>query len=128
MDNLCARSWPPTSNMSSSLTGTDPGTLLLTILDNVGLSLAVLDEQGKIVFANRKALTMWGPHSVVQGIPFAQWRSAYRVQDRYGKDVPIENAPILQVLAGEDVGPQDFRVILPDGSVRWMHTIGEKFS
>ena len=119
---------PSSQKMQSSLTATDPGTLLLTILDNVGLALAVLDEQGKIVFANRKALTMWGQHSVVQGAFFAEWRSSYRVQDRNGKDVPIENAPILHVLAGKDIGPQDFRVVLPDESVKWMHTISERFS
>ncbi len=114
--------------MSSSLTATDPGTLLLTILDNVGLSVAVVDDQGKIAFANKKALTMWGEHSVVPGISFAQWRSSYRVQDKHGRDIPTENAPILRVLMGENIGPRDLRVILPDGSVKWMHAISERFS
>lgn len=114
--------------MSSSRTEADPGTLLLTILEDAGLALAVLDEQGKIVFANTKALTMWGPHSVVQGASFAQWRSSYRVQDSHGRDIPPENAPILHALAGENVRLQDFRVTLPDGSVRWMHALSERFS
>ena len=114
--------------MSSSLTQADPGTLLLTILENVGLAVTVVDEQGKIAFANKKALTMWGEHSVVPGVSFLQWRSSYRVQDRHGRDIPTESALILRALTGEDVGPRDFRVILPDGSVRWMHVISERFS
>jgi PAS domain S-box-containing protein len=115
--------------MSSSLTETDPGTLLLTILDNVGLAVAVVDEQGKIAFANKKARTMWGEHSVVPGASFAQWRSSYRVQDKHGRDIPTENAPILRALkSGEAIESQDFRVTLPDGSVKWMHAISERFS
>jgi two-component system cell cycle sensor histidine kinase/response regulator CckA len=114
--------------MSSSLTETDPGTLLLTVLDNVGLAVGVVNEQGKFVFANKKALTMWGEHSVVPGRSFVQWRSSYRVQDRHGQDIPPEKAPILRVLAGENVEPQDLRVIFPDGSVKWMHMISERFS
>lgn len=114
--------------MSSSLTQADPGTLLLTILDNVGLALTVVDVQGKIAFANKKALTMWGEHSVAPGVNFLQWRSSYRVQDRHGREIPTESAPILRALTGEDVGPRDLRVILPDGTVRWMHAISERFS
>jgi two-component system cell cycle sensor histidine kinase/response regulator CckA len=114
--------------MSPLLTQTDPGTLLLTILDNVGLAVTVVDQQGKVAFANKKALTMWGEHSVVPGVSFAEWRSSYLVQDRQGRDIPNENAPIFRALAGEDVGSQDVRVTLPDGSVRWMHAISERFS
>jgi signal transduction histidine kinase len=114
--------------MPSTVTETDPGTLLLTVLDNVGLAVAVVDEQGKIAFANKKALTMWGPHSVVAGASFAQWRSSYRVQDWYGQDIPTENAPILRALAGENIGRRDFRVTLPDGDIKWMHAISERFS
>ena len=114
--------------MSSPLPETDAGTALLTILDNVGLAVTVVDEQGKITFANKKALTMWGEHSVVPGVSFLQWRSSYRVQDRHGRDIPAENAPILRALTGENTGPRDFRIILPDGSIKWMHAISERFS
>jgi PAS domain-containing protein len=91
--------------MSSALTDTDPGSLLLAILDNVGLSVAVIDEHGKIAFANKRALTMWGEHSVVPGASFAQWRSSYRFQDRHGQDIPIENASIFRALTGEKIEP-----------------------
>lgn len=114
--------------MSSSPTKTDPGTLLLTILDNAGLAVTVVDEQGKVAFANKKALTMWGEHSVVPGASFAEWRSSYRVQDRHGRDIPPESALIMRALAGENLGPRDLRVILPDGSVKWLHAISERFS
>src|SRR4029077_2738866 len=114
--------------MSSSRTETDLGTLLLTILDNVGLAVTVIDQQGKVAFANKKARTMWGEHSVVPGVSFAQWRSSFLVQDRQGRDIPTENAPIFRALTGENVESQDFRVTLPDGSVRWMHAISERFS
>jgi signal transduction histidine kinase len=114
--------------MSSSPPETDLGTLLLTILDNVGLAVTVVDEQGKITFANKKALTMWGEHSVVPGDSFLKWRSSYRVQDRHGRDIPAENAPILRALTGENAGPRDFRIILPDGSIKWMHALSERFS
>src|SRR5215472_6699043 len=114
--------------MSSSLTSTDPGTLLVAVLDNVGLALAVVDQDGKIAFANKKARTIWGEHSVVPGVSFVQWRSSFRVQDRRGRDIPPEDAAIHRVLARETLGPQDLRIILPDGSVRWMHVISEPFS
>ena len=114
--------------MPSSLTETDPGSLLLAVLENVGLALAVINEEGKIAFANKKARTMWGEHSVAPGISFIEWRSAYRIQDREGRDIPVESASILRALAGETIPPQDFRIILPDGSVKWMHAISDRFS
>jgi PAS domain S-box-containing protein len=110
------------------MTKTDPGTLLLAVLENVGLGVAVIDEQGKIAFANKKALTMWGDYSVVRGASFVEWRSSYRFQDRDGRDIPTEKASMLRALAGESIEPQDFRVILPDGSVKWMHAVSERFS
>jgi signal transduction histidine kinase len=114
--------------MSSSQTETDLGALLLTILDNVGLAVTVIDQQGKIAFANKKARTMWGEYSVVPGVAFEQWRNSYRVQDSQGRDILTENAPIFRALTGENIESQDVRVTLPDGSVRWMHAISERFS
>ena len=115
--------------MSSTLTERDPGTLLLAILENVGLAVIIVDERERIAFANSKALAMWGgDHSAFQGASFREWRSAYRVQDVHGRDVPIEEALAFRTLAGEEVAPHDFRVILPDGSIRWMHSIHQRFS
>jgi signal transduction histidine kinase len=71
---------------------------------------------------------MWGEHSVVPGVSFVEWRSLYRVQDTQGRDIPAENAFILRALTGEDIGPQNFRVTLPDGSVKWMHAFCERFA
>lgn len=112
----------------SSLTETDPGTLLLAILDNVGLSVAVIDEHGKIAYANKKARTMWGEYSIFPGGSFAQWRGSYRFLDSLGGDVPFEKAVIPRALKGEKIQPFDYQVILPDGTVKWMHETIERFS
>jgi two-component system, cell cycle sensor histidine kinase and response regulator CckA len=116
--------------MPPSPTSTDPGTLLLAVLENAGLALAVVDEEGTIVFANKKALTMWGEHSISVGASLEEWRSLYRIQDSHGRDVPPENtsANILRTLTGDNPAPRDLRVILPDGTVKWVHVISERFS
>jgi signal transduction histidine kinase len=118
------------AKMPPSPTSTDPGTLLLAVLENAGLALAVVDEQGKIAFANKEALTMWGEHSLSLGASLAQWRSQYRVQDSDGQEIPTAetSATILRTLAGDNPGPRDLRITLPDGTVRWIHVISERFS
>ena len=111
----------------SSFIENDPGTFLLTILDNVGLSVAVIDEHENIAYANKKARTMWGEH-LVPGVSFAQWRGSCRFHDSHGRSVPIESALVPRALKGEKIPPSDFRLTLPDGSVKWMHETIERFS
>lgn len=107
---------------------TDPGTLLLAILEDVGFAVVVIDELGKIALANKRALTMWGEHSPVQGASLLEWRSLFRIQDKHGRDVPAEDAFIWRAWNKETVSSEDFRTTLPDGSVRWLHVIRQKFS
>ena len=111
----------------STVTRTDPGTLLMAALDSAGLGVAVIDQQCKIAFVNQKARTIWGD-SFVQGTSFLEWRRPYRVQDRQGRDIPIDQAFALRALAGEELPPRDLRVVFPDGSVSWLHAITERFS
>lgn len=110
--------------MSSSL-ALDPQEVLKTVLDNVGVAVAMIDQQGRIVYANQAARNMFG---ATADLPVAEWRRDYKFQDSQGHEIPIEQAPILLALAGEEVEPQDVRVTHPDGSVKWLHAAAHRFA
>jgi signal transduction histidine kinase len=56
------------------------------------------------------------------------WRRDYKFEDEQGLEIPVEQSPIIQALAGETTRPRDIRVTLPDGSVKWLHAAGHHFS
>ena len=96
-----------------------------SILDSVGVALAVIDHEGRCVFTNQTALNLFG---VTENLSFTEWRRAHKVQDSQGREIPAEQAPLLRALAGEEVEPCDVRVTLPDGRIKWLHSAAFPFS
>src|SRR5260370_14982960 len=111
-----------------SLLGLQPPALLQTVLDSVGVALAVVDKEGRFVFTNHAALDMLGEHGDLSGVSLLEWRRSYKFQDSEGRDIPAEEAPILRALRGEQVEPQDVRITFPDGRRKWLHAAGHQFS
>lgn len=112
-----------------SVLGLQPPALLQTVLDHVGVGLAVVDKDGRFVFTNRAALDMLGEHrDSLNGVSLLEWRRSYRFQDSEGRDIPAEEGPLLRALAGEPVQPRYIRVTLPDGRRKWFHASGHQFS
>jgi len=108
----------------SSLLGLHPPELLKSVLDNVGVALAVIDKQGRFVYSNQAAFNMFG---AIEDLHFAEWRRDYKIQDSQGREIPIGQAPLLRALAGEEVKPHYVRVTLPDGRVNWLHGAAHRF-
>src|SRR5947208_2395560 len=108
--------------------GKQPGDLLQTVLENVGVAIAVVDSEGKFVFANEPALTMFGFSRLPPPIHIKHWVRDFRFQDSLGHDIPVERSAPMRTLAGERVSPQDVRVTLPDGRCKWLHTSTHPFS
>src|SRR5262249_3545643 len=102
--------------------------LLQSVLDGVGVALVVIDRERRFVFANQSAHTMLAIPQDMHGLSVADWRRNYKVQDTQGREIPIEHAPITRALAGEPVEPQDVRLTLPDGRVKWIHAASLPFS
>jgi two-component system, cell cycle sensor histidine kinase and response regulator CckA len=111
-----------------SLLGLQPPTLLQTILDSVGVALAVIDKAGRFVFTNQAARDMLGHSADPNGMSVLEWRRSCRFQDYQGREIPAEEAPILRALSGEYVEPQDVRITLPDGRRKWLHAASHQFS
>jgi two-component system, cell cycle sensor histidine kinase and response regulator CckA len=117
---------PETSKMSSLLT-LDPQEVLKSVLDNVGVAVAVIDHQGRIVYTNQAACKMFGATAAAD-LPFGEWRRDYKFQDSQGREIPTEQAPLARALAGEEVKPHYVRVTLPDGRVKWLHGASHPFT
>lgn len=112
--------------MSSSL-ALDPQAVLKSVLDNVGVALAVIDHQGRIVYTNQAACKMFGAAAPAD-LPFGEWRRDYIFQDGQGREIPTEQAPLVRALAGEEVKPHYVRVTLPDGHIKWLHGASHRFA
>ncbi|HEY6304892.1 MAG TPA: ATP-binding protein [Candidatus Angelobacter sp.] len=111
-----------------SLLGLHPQSLLQSILDSVGVALAVIDRDGKFVFTNQAALKMLGATASLSGVSFEEWRRGYVFRDSLGRVIPTEEAPLLRALAGEAIDPQYVGLTLPDGRINWLHAAGHPFS
>jgi two-component system cell cycle sensor histidine kinase/response regulator CckA len=102
--------------------------LLPGVLDHVNVALVVIDAEGTLVFHNQAALQLFGRAEAVSGLSFSELRRDYLVRDEQGRPVPLEQAPIMRALAGEEVPPQYVDVTLPDGRSRWLHIASHRFS
>jgi signal transduction histidine kinase len=111
-----------------SLLGLQPQSLLQSVLDNVGVALAVIDREGKFVFTNQAALNMFGATESISGVLFEEWRRDYVFCDNRGRVIPWQQAPLLRALAGDEVEPQEIGLTLPDGRIKWLHSAGSRFS
>ena len=109
-----------------SLLGIQPPALLQSVLDNVGVALAVIDQERKFVFTNKAALDMFGAS---EDLTLAEWRRQdFKLHDSYGRAIPQDQAPLLRVFAGEEVEPHEVRITFPDGRSRWLHVAAHSFS
>jgi PAS domain S-box-containing protein len=108
-----------------SLLALHPQAVLKSVLDDVGVAVAVIDHEHKFVYANQTAFNMFG---ATESRTFAEWRRDYKFHDNQGREIPAEQAPLLRALAGEEVEPHEVRITLPDGGVRWLHAAGHRFS
>jgi two-component system cell cycle sensor histidine kinase/response regulator CckA len=107
------------------LLGLQPQTLLQSVLDNVGVAIAVIDREGRFVFTNRAALDILG---ATENLSVAEWRRDYKFHDSQGREIPVGQAPIMRAFAGEEVEPHEVRVTFPDGRMKWLHVAGHPFS
>lgn len=103
------------------------------IFDNVGVALAVVDSEGRMVFANHAFLAIFGEVREWRVMRVEEWTREYRAhgyrfQDSRGRDIPMDGWPIMRTLAGDQMVSDDFRVIFPDGSWKWLHTSFHRFS
>lgn len=111
----------------ASLLGLQPPALLQTVLDSVGVAVAVVDNEGRFVFTNQAALEMLGKRGDPDGMSVREWRGRCRFQDYEGRDITADS-PVLRALAGEPMEPHYLQVTLPDGSRKWLHGAGHSFS
>jgi PAS domain S-box-containing protein len=96
------------------------------VLDDVGVGLAVVDKAGTIIFHNQAAHDMFG---ATENLSAAEWRRRnYKLHDAQGQEIPAEQGPITRALAGEEVKPQEVRLTLPDGRIKWIHFAAHSFS
>jgi signal transduction histidine kinase len=110
------------------LFGLEPAALLENIFEGVGVALAIVNAEGRVVFANQAALTMFAKSGDWEPLHVEDWFRGYRVQDSQGRDISADGSMLMRVLAGEQVEPQDNRVTLPNGAVKWLHTSAHRFS
>jgi PAS domain S-box-containing protein len=110
--------------------GEHPENLLETIFNNVHIAVAVVDAQHRVVYANDLALqvlgisrTTIGSHLRVEDV----FRN-YHHFDSSGNEIPVEQRPLMRVLAGEDVPPCNIKFVHPDGRFRWLHVTDHRFS
>src|SRR5262249_29267979 len=108
-----------------SLLGLQPQTLLQSILDDVGVAIAVVDRERRFVFTNQAAHEMFG---ATENLSVAEWRRHYKFHDSQGREIPVGKAPLIRAFEGEEVEPHEIRVTTEDGRFKWLHVAGHPFS
>jgi signal transduction histidine kinase len=113
--------------------GIQPPNCLHDIFDNVGVALAVVDTEGRAVFANHAFRALFGEIRQWSLMRVEEWvreyrAQGYRFQDSQGDEMDMDGWPIMRTLAGEPMVSDDFRVIFPNGSWKWLHTSFHRFS
>jgi signal transduction histidine kinase len=110
-----------------TLLGFKPANLIEAVLDEVEVGLLIIDQSGQVVMVNRAAIAMFGGDDPT-GRNVLEWRETYKIQDRQGREIPLDQAPLMRILQGEDLDPQDICVILPDGRTKWIHSASYQFT
>lgn len=107
--------------------GIQPAGLLQTIFEDIGTAVAVIDQQGKFVFANRPALELFSIDDQ-DGQKFQDWRTRYHFENPLGHEISLEDSPVMRALSGERVESQETRVTLPGGNTKSILTWAYPFS
>src|SRR5437899_12524943 len=109
-----------------SLLGVPPQELLRSILDEVGVALAVIDNQRRFVFTNQAARDLMG---ATENLSVAEWRRRnYKIHDSEGTEILEGQSALLRALGGEKVEAHEVRVTRPDGSMKWLNVAASPFS
>jgi signal transduction histidine kinase len=110
--------------------GDHPENLLETIFNDVHIAVAVVDAQHRVVYANDLALPVLGISRTTIGthLRVEDLFRNYHHFDSSGNDIPVEQRPLMRVLAGEDVPPCNIKFVHPDGRFRWLHVTNHRFS
>jgi two-component system, cell cycle sensor histidine kinase and response regulator CckA len=106
--------------------GLHPEGLLETIFEEIGVALAVVDQQQNLVFANRVAIELLG--GAERPVTFREWHKHYRLEDAEGHEISMENSPAMRALRGERVETQEVRAFFPNGSSKWLLVWAYPFS
>ena len=107
--------------------GLQPAGLLQTIFEDIGVALAIIDKDDRVVFANRTALEFFGAPEGGGVITFQEWRKNFRFEDAVGKQIPIEESAVRRAMRGEHLQSEEVRVKMPDGSLKWVLTWAYQF-
>ena len=108
--------------------GIQPPGLLQEIFETIGVGMVVIDKQQHLVFANRTALTAFGVAESDLGSSVQELRQKYRVENYRGEEIPLADSAIMRAVKGERVESEELRVILPDGSTKWVNVGAYPFS
>jgi two-component system, cell cycle sensor histidine kinase and response regulator CckA len=108
--------------------GVQPAGLLDRVLEQVGVAAAVIDNQHRLVFANKTAIDIFGGAADDSPLTFDKWRRQYRVEDSRGNELPLEKSAVIRALRGEHIESEEVRATFPDGSTKWLLTWAYPFS
>jgi two-component system, cell cycle sensor histidine kinase and response regulator CckA len=108
--------------------GVQPAGLLDRVLEQVGVAAAVIDNQHRLVFANKTATDIFGGAADDSPLTFDKWRRQYRVEDSRGNELPLEKSAVIRALRGEHIESEEVRAKFPDGSTKWLLTWAYPFS
>jgi two-component system cell cycle sensor histidine kinase/response regulator CckA len=117
----------PRENYLMPVFGLQPASLLQTIFEDIGVALAIIDKDDRVVFANRTALDFFGTPEGEGIITFQEWRKNFRFEDAIGKEIPIEESAVMRAMLGEHLQSEEVKVKMPDGSLKWVMTWAYQF-
>src|SRR5436190_7991892 len=109
------------------LFGLQPADLFQTIFEGIGVAVAIVDRQEKLVFANRTALALLGEDGKMPAT-FQEWRRKYRFENSLGDEVPLEQSAVMRAMRAQHVESEEVRVRLADGSMKWLLSWAYPFS
>jgi two-component system cell cycle sensor histidine kinase/response regulator CckA len=108
--------------------GIQPAGLLEQVFEHIGAAVAVIDNHGQVVFANRPALKLFDATESDRGRKFQEWRQKYHFENSLGQEVLLADSTVMRALRGERNEAQELRVRLPDGSIKWINVGAYPFS
>lgn len=112
-----------------SLFALQPEGLLQAVFDHVGVAIAVINDERKIVYANQVVYSILGKDRDLTRMRLEDLSEHFHIQDSSGRDIPLSEGAAMRALAGEShVKSGDLRVTLPDGRWKWLHSSVHRFS
>ena len=107
--------------------GLHPAGLLETIFEEIGIAVAIIDQQENFVFANRTAIDLFG-QTAGTTLTFREWRNQYRLEDLEGHEIKLEESAVMRALQGERVEAMETRATFPSGATKWLRMWAYPFS